>query len=78
MAQLDQIEMKVISAVIRTKVRIIYGKRDLVVSLEEMRRLADATGGELIIYEKATHPAYLDEPDRFKKDLLEFIELVNL
>ncbi len=66
-----------IADMIKAKVRIIYGKRDLVVSIDEMKRLADLTGGELIVYEKATHPAYLDEPERFKRDLLEFVELLS-
>jgi pimeloyl-ACP methyl ester carboxylesterase len=53
-------------------VRIIYGSEDNIVSLEQMRNLADRLpNSKLRIYESAGHSAYLSQPDRFKRDLLE-------
>ncbi len=51
---------------------IIYGEKDEVVSLEEMRELSKALGAELKIYEEARHPAYLDYPEKFTQDVQDF------
>ncbi|MFO7967981.1 MAG: alpha/beta hydrolase [Archaeoglobaceae archaeon] len=53
---------------------IIYGEKDEIVSLEEMKKLSEALGAELKIYENARHPAYLDYPQKFVQDVLNFYE----
>ena len=56
----------------RFPVRIICGSEDKVVSLEELRDLAyRLPNAKLKVYEGAGHAAYLDYPERFKRDLLE-------
>jgi len=51
---------------------IILGSEDNIVASEDMRTLADKLpNSKLIIYEGAKHSAYKDQPDRFKRDLLE-------
>jgi len=53
-------------------VRIIWGSEDNIISGEEMRTLADQLpNGKLVPYEGAGHSAYVNQPDRFKRDLLE-------
>lgn len=51
---------------------IIWGTLDSIVASEDMRTLADKLPNtKLIIYEDANHSAYKDEPERFRRDLLE-------
>jgi pimeloyl-ACP methyl ester carboxylesterase len=53
-------------------VRIIFGSEDRIASFEELRLLADRlSNASLKVYEGAGHAAYLDYPDRFRRDLLE-------
>ena len=53
-------------------VRIVCGSEDRIVSLEELRDLANRLpNAKLTVYEGARHAAYLDNPERFKRDLLE-------
>ncbi len=53
-------------------VRIIWGSQDNVVSGEEMRTLADKLpNAKLLIFESASHSAYKDQPELFKRHLLE-------
>ena len=53
-------------------VRIIWGSEDNIISGEEMRTLADKLpNAKLVTYESAGHSAYIMQPDRFKRDLLE-------
>lgn len=53
-------------------VRLIWGSIDSVISGEEMRTLAEKLpNAKLIVYKDAGHSAYKDQPDRFKRDLLE-------
>ena len=53
-------------------VRVIWGSEDNIISGEEMRTLADQLpNGKLFTYEGAGHSAYVNQPDRFKRDLLE-------
>lgn len=60
-------------------VRIIWGTNDNVISGEEMRMLADKIPkAKLIVYEAASHPAYINEPERFKRDLLELYATAEL
>ena len=57
----------------RLPVRIIWGSDDNIISEEEMRTLADKIpNAKLLIYNNASHAAYLDKPQLFKRDLLEF------
>lgn len=56
---------------------IIYGEEDSVVSLGEMKELSKALNAELKIYEKAQHPAYLDYPEKFREDVLNFYNSIQ-
>ena len=54
-------------------VKIIWGSQDNVISGEEMRTLSDKLpNSKLLVYNGAGHSAYKDEPEQFKRDLLEF------
>jgi pimeloyl-ACP methyl ester carboxylesterase len=53
-------------------VRIVWGSNDSVISGEEMRTLVDMLpNAKLLMYEGAGHSAYKDQPERFKRDLLQ-------
>jgi pimeloyl-ACP methyl ester carboxylesterase len=53
-------------------VRIIWGTEDNVISGEEMRTLADKLpNAKLVTYQDAKHSAYISQPDRFRRDLME-------
>ena len=53
-------------------VRIIWGSNDNFISGEEMRTLANKIpNAKLLVYSGASHSAYLNQPERFKQDLLE-------
>lgn len=53
-------------------VSIIYGTKDNIVSLDEMEELDyRLANSKLIMYENASHPAYLNNPENFKKELIE-------
>jgi pimeloyl-ACP methyl ester carboxylesterase len=59
-------------------VRIIWGSRDNIISGKEMRTLAGLLpSAKLVVYEGTGHSAYLDQPDRFKRDLLELYALAE-
>ncbi len=63
----------------RFPVRIIRGSEDNIISGEEMRTLPDRLpNAKLITYEGAGHSAYKDQPDRFKRDLLELYAAAEL
>jgi pimeloyl-ACP methyl ester carboxylesterase len=50
---------------------LIYGTRDTFISLKEMKELTSILpDAALVVYENAGHPAYLDKPEEFKKNLL--------
>ncbi len=52
-------------------VLVVYGSRDDIVDIEEMRKFVEEVGNaELKIYENAPHPAYLAYPERFREDLI--------
>jgi len=56
-------------------VRIIWGSKDNIVSNEELRILSEKMpNAKLIIYEGSGHSAYVNQPDRFKRDLLELYD----
>jgi pimeloyl-ACP methyl ester carboxylesterase len=51
---------------------IIWGSEDSIIASEGMRTLTDKMpNSKLIIYQGAKHSAYKDNPERFKRDLLE-------
>jgi len=51
---------------------IIWSSEDTIIASEDMRTLTDKLpNSKLIIYKNAKHSAYRDEPERFKRDLLE-------
>jgi pimeloyl-ACP methyl ester carboxylesterase len=53
-------------------VRIIWGTEDNIISGEEMRVLAQKLpDAKLVTYEGAAHSAYVNQPDRFRQDLME-------
>ncbi len=53
-------------------IRIVWGSHDTIVSGEDLRSLAQKLpNAKLVTYEGAGHSAYRNEPDRFKRDLLE-------
>ncbi len=53
-------------------VRIIWGTEDNIISGEEMRTLSEKLPkAKLVTYEAASHSAYINQPDRFKRDLME-------
>ena len=59
--------------ILKIPVSIIYGTKDNIVSLDEMEELDyRLANSKLIIYENASHPAYLYNPENFKKDLITF------
>jgi pimeloyl-ACP methyl ester carboxylesterase len=62
----------------RFPVRIIWGSKDNIISGEDMRVLAGLLpNAKLMVYEDAGHSAYLAQPDRFKRDLLELYALAE-
>ncbi|MCW4046807.1 MAG: alpha/beta hydrolase [Candidatus Bathyarchaeota archaeon] len=63
---------------LRFPVRIIWGSEDNIISGEEMRTLAGLLpNAKLTVYEGAGHSAYLAQPERFKRDLLELYTLTE-
>ncbi len=59
-------------------VRIIWGTEDNIISGEEMRTLSEKLPkAKLIPYEGAGHSAYVNQPARFKRDLLELYALAE-
>jgi pimeloyl-ACP methyl ester carboxylesterase len=59
-------------------VRIVWGSNDSVISGEEMRTLVDKLpNSRLLMYEGAGHSAYKDQPERFKRDLLQLYATVE-
>ena len=59
-------------------VRLIIGSEDRIASLEELRRLTNKLPNPmLVVYEGYGHSAYLGNPERFKRDLLELYALAE-
>ncbi len=60
-------------------VHIIWGTKDNIVSGEDMRLLTQKLPkAKLIEYKGAQHSAYKEEPDRFKRDLIELYDAASL
>ena len=54
---------------------VVWGGNDGTTPLEDGRALAAAIpGAELSVFEGASHPCYLDEPEAFHRALLDFLE----
>lgn len=53
-------------------VHIVYGTRDSIVTQAEMEMLdRQLPHSKLVVYDDAPHPAYLHNPEAFRRDLLE-------
>lgn len=64
--------------VLKIPVHVIYGSRDDVVDKEDLEEFVKQLPiAKLIIYEDAHHPAYLDKPEEFKKDLLNLYNIIT-
>jgi pimeloyl-ACP methyl ester carboxylesterase len=62
----------------RFPVRIIWGSEDNIISGEDMRELSGLLPNvKLVVYDGAGHSAYLAQPDRFKRDVLELYALAE-
>jgi pimeloyl-ACP methyl ester carboxylesterase len=62
----------------RFPVRIIWGSEDNIISGEDTRTLAGLLpNAKIVVYDGAGHSAYLAQPDRFKRDLLELYALAE-
>jgi pimeloyl-ACP methyl ester carboxylesterase len=60
------------------QVKIIWGTQDNIISGEDMRTLTDMLPkAKLVTYEGAGHSAYVNQPNRFKQDLLELYALIE-
>ncbi|MET1160260.1 MAG: alpha/beta hydrolase [Thermoprotei archaeon] len=56
---------------------IVIGSRDDIVDIEDMEKLAEyLPSARVKVYEDARHAAYLDKPELFKQDILEFYHSV--
>ena len=54
---------------------LVWGERDMVVPLEQAALLeARWPGSRRLVLPGARHPAYLDEPDAFHRELIAFVE----
>jgi pimeloyl-ACP methyl ester carboxylesterase len=63
----------------RFPVRIIWGSEDNIISGEDMRNLSEELpNAKLVTYEGAGHSAYKNEPERFRRDLLELYAQAEL
>ncbi len=61
---------------LNVKVYIVYGENDKIVPFEDMKKLSDLLNARLILYKNAGHPAYIDQPLKFREDLIELYHLV--
>ena len=53
-------------------VRVVWGNMDTIISGEELRALTDQLpNAKMLVYAGAAHSAYQDDPQRFRRDLLE-------
>jgi pimeloyl-ACP methyl ester carboxylesterase len=59
-------------------IRIIWGSQDNIVSGEDMRTLANKLpNAKLLVYDGASHSVYKDQPELFKRHLLELYAKVE-
>jgi pimeloyl-ACP methyl ester carboxylesterase len=58
---------------LKAPIHVIYGSVDDIVSLQEMTILTNILAtSQLKIYQNAGHAPYLDDPETFKKNLLNY------
>ncbi len=55
------------------KILVIAGENDNIVSYDILKEFAEKTGAELITYEGSGHAMYLEHPERFNRDLENFL-----
>jgi len=52
---------------------VVWGERDVIFPVSQARKLAESfTDAKLVILPEATHPAYLDRPEEFHRELIGF------
>ena len=57
---------------------VVWGERDSVFPVAQAQPLADAfADGRVLVLAGARHPAYLDQPERFQRELIEFAKRVS-
>jgi pimeloyl-ACP methyl ester carboxylesterase len=57
---------------------VVWGERDSVFPISQARPLADAfVDARVLVLPGARHPAYLDQPDLFHKELVDFAKRVS-
>jgi abhydrolase domain-containing protein 14 len=57
---------------------VVWGERDSVFPSSQARPLADAfVDARVLVLQGAKHPAYLDQPDIFHRELLEFVRALR-
>ncbi len=62
----------------RFPVRVIWGSTDNIISGEDMRTFSEKLpNAKLVTYEGAGHSAYINQPERFKQDLLELYAMAE-
>ncbi|MAG71291.1 MAG: alpha/beta fold hydrolase [Vicinamibacterales bacterium] len=54
---------------------VVWGENDTVFPVAQADVLTEALDGKTLILEGASHPAYLDRPDDFHRELLAFLKL---
>ncbi|HXK24010.1 MAG TPA: alpha/beta hydrolase [Myxococcota bacterium] len=58
---------------------VVWGERDSTFPIAQARPLADAfADGRVLVLPNARHPAYLDQPEIFHRELVEFVKRVTL
>ena len=57
---------------------VVWGERDSTFPISQARPLADSfTDGRVLVLPDARHPAYLDQPELFHRELVEFVKRVR-
>jgi pimeloyl-ACP methyl ester carboxylesterase len=57
---------------------VVWGERDSTFPISQARPLADAfADGRVLVLPGARHPAYLDQPELFHRELVEFVKRVT-
>lgn len=63
---------------LKMPIHIIYGTNDTIVARTEMEMLnRQLAHSKLVIYDNAPHPAYLNNPEMFKTDLIELYDIAS-
>jgi len=56
---------------------IVAGTNDKIVPLQTLEELARTLKADLLVYEGAGHAMYLEQPERFRRDLEEFLDRIE-